>query len=94
VSGYLCIKCSCDLVGVASWRRQGLGRAGNVFAARIRSFEGYHQAIRPLQLYANGGYQLRIRSLEGTPNYGPRQQPIKAKAKKQSSAMLKRPMGL
>jgi hypothetical protein len=28
--------------------------------------------IRPLQLYADGGYQLRIRSLEGTPNYGPR----------------------
>jgi hypothetical protein len=27
--------------------------------------------IRPLQLYADGGYQLRIRSLEGTPNYGP-----------------------
>jgi hypothetical protein len=40
VSGHLCIKCSCDLVGrrddlvrVASWRRQGLGRAGNMFAA-------------------------------------------------------------
>jgi hypothetical protein len=29
--------------------------------------------IRPLQLYADGGYQLRFRSLEGTPNYGPRQ---------------------
>jgi hypothetical protein len=29
--------------------------------------------IRPLQVYADGGYQLRIRSLEGTPNYGPRQ---------------------
>jgi hypothetical protein len=28
--------------------------------------------IRPLQLYADGGYQLRIRRLEGTPNYGPR----------------------
>jgi hypothetical protein len=26
-----------------------------------------------LQLYADGGYQLRIRSLEGTPNYSPRQ---------------------
>jgi hypothetical protein len=25
-----------------------------------------------LQLCADGGYQLRIRSLEGTPNYGPR----------------------
>jgi hypothetical protein len=24
-----------------------------------------------LQLYADGGYQLRIRRLEGTPNYGP-----------------------
>jgi hypothetical protein len=40
VSGHLCIKCSCDLVGwcgdlvrVASWQRQGLGRAGNVFVA-------------------------------------------------------------
>jgi hypothetical protein len=40
VSGHLCIKCSCDLVGrcgdlvrVASWRRQGLGQAGNIFAA-------------------------------------------------------------
>jgi hypothetical protein len=40
VSGYLCIKCSCNLVGrrgdlvkVASWRRQGLERAGNMFAA-------------------------------------------------------------
>jgi hypothetical protein len=30
-------------------------------------------SIRPLQLYADRGYQLRIRSLEGTPNYGPRQ---------------------
>jgi hypothetical protein len=29
--------------------------------------------IRPLQLCADGGYQLRIRSLEGTLNYGPRQ---------------------
>jgi hypothetical protein len=28
-----------------------------------------------LQLYADGGYQLRIRSLEGTPNYGPRHVP-------------------
>jgi hypothetical protein len=28
--------------------------------------------IRPLQLYVDGVYQLRIRSLEGTPNYGPR----------------------
>jgi hypothetical protein len=102
VSGHLCIKCSCDLVGVASRRRQGLGRAGNVFAvgggprARRRSSGvgcpcprlGSGEArssplnglipdliapIRPLQLYANGGYQLRIRSLKGTPNYGPRQ---------------------
>jgi hypothetical protein len=32
--------------------------------------------IRPLQLCADGGYQLRIRGLEGTPNYGPRQQCI------------------
>jgi hypothetical protein len=29
--------------------------------------------MRPLQLCADGGYQLRIRSLEGTPTYGPRQ---------------------
>jgi hypothetical protein len=27
--------------------------------------------IRPLQLCADGGYQLRFRSLGGTPNYGP-----------------------
>jgi hypothetical protein len=27
-----------------------------------------------LQLCADGGYQLRFRSLEGTPNYGPRHQ--------------------
>jgi hypothetical protein len=102
VSGHLCIKCSCDLVGVASRRRQGLGRAGNVFAAgggprarrrssgvgcpcpRLGSGEAWSSPlnelipdliapIRPLQLYADGGYQLRIRSLEGTPNYGPRQ---------------------
>jgi hypothetical protein len=39
VSGHLYIKCSCDLVGVASWRRQGLGRAGNVFATRGASGE-------------------------------------------------------
>jgi hypothetical protein len=93
-----------DLVRVASWRRQGLGRAGNMFAAgggprarRRSSGVGYPcprgprlgsgearsspsnglipdliAPIRPLQLYADGGYQLRIRSLEGTPNYGPR----------------------
>jgi hypothetical protein len=29
-----------------------------------------------LQLYADGGYQLRIRRLEGTPNYGPRHHPL------------------
>jgi hypothetical protein len=41
VSGHLCIKCSCDLVGrrgdlvrVASWRRQGLGQAGSMFVTR------------------------------------------------------------
>jgi hypothetical protein len=40
VSGHLCIKCSYALVGrrgdlvrVASWRRQGLGQAGSMFAA-------------------------------------------------------------
>jgi hypothetical protein len=31
--------------------------------------------IRPLQLCADGGYQLRFRGLEGTPNYGPRHLP-------------------
>jgi hypothetical protein len=108
VSGYLCIKCSCDLVGrcgdlvrVASQRRQGLGRAGDMFAVgggprarrkssgvgcpcpRLGSGEAWSShsnglipnliaPIRPLQLYADRGYQLRIRSLEGTPNYGPR----------------------
>jgi hypothetical protein len=109
VSGYLCVKCSCnlvsrrgDLVKVASKRSQGLGRAGGVSVvkrgprARRKSLEvgcpwprlGSGEAwsshscglipdlivpIRPLQLYADGGYQLRIRRLEGTPNYGPRQ---------------------
>jgi hypothetical protein len=29
--------------------------------------------IRPLQLCADGGYQLRLGVLGGTPNYGPRQ---------------------
>jgi hypothetical protein len=29
--------------------------------------------IRPLQLCANGGLPAEIRSLRGTPNYGPRQ---------------------
>jgi hypothetical protein len=40
VSGHLCIKCSCDLVGwrgdlvrVASWRRQGLRRVVSMFVA-------------------------------------------------------------
>jgi hypothetical protein len=40
VSGRLCIKCPCDLVGwrgdlarVASWRRLGLGRDGSMFVA-------------------------------------------------------------
>jgi hypothetical protein len=109
VSGHICIKCPCDLVGrrgnlvrVASWRRQGLGRAGNMFIAgggpRVRRrssgvgcpcprlgsgvarsspsngpIPDLIAPIRPLQLYADGGYQLRIRRLEGTPNYGPRQ---------------------
>jgi hypothetical protein len=37
--------------------------------------------IRPLQLCADGVYQLRFRSLGGTPNYGPRHEyilPLKA----------------
>jgi hypothetical protein len=47
--------------------------------------------IRPLQLYADGGYQLRIRRLEGTPNYGPRQymQTFKIKNKKITVILLK-----
>jgi hypothetical protein len=108
VSGHLCIKCLCDLVGwrgdlarVASWRRLGLGRVGSLFIAgggprarrrssgvgcpcpRLGSGEarsspsngpipGLVAPIKPLQLCADGGYQLRIRSLDGTPNYGPR----------------------
>jgi hypothetical protein len=36
-----------------------------------------------LQLYADGGYQLRIRSLEGTPNYGCRQLVTHANNKQQ-----------
>jgi hypothetical protein len=96
VSGHLCIKCSCDLVGrrddrakVASWRRLGLGRAEGVFVAwgvprarcessgvgRPRPRLGSGEArscplsgpildliapIRPLQLCADGGYQLRL----------------------------------
>jgi hypothetical protein len=38
--------------------------------------------IRPLQLYADGGYQLRIRRLEGTPNYGPRHLSLKQNQQK------------
>jgi hypothetical protein len=93
-----------DLVRVASWRRQGLGRAGIMFVAgggprarwrssgvscpcpRLGSGEVWSSPsngpipdliapIRPLQLCADGGYQLRIMSNEGTPNYGPRHLP-------------------
>ena len=96
VSGHLCIKCLCDLVGwrgdlarVASWRRLGLGRAGSMFVAgggprarrrpsgvgcpcpRLGSGEARScplsgpsldliAPIRPLQLCADGGYQLRL----------------------------------
>jgi hypothetical protein len=107
VSGHLCIKCPCDLVG----RRGGVELLGEDWAlgepivcpllergprAR-RRFSGVGfpcprlgsggarscplngpildliAPIRPLQLCADGGYQLRFRGLEGTPNYGPRQ---------------------
>jgi hypothetical protein len=96
VSGHLCIKCSCDMVGwrgdlakVASWRRLGRGRAEGVSAAgggpwarrkssgvgcpcpRLGSGEARScplsgpildliAPIRPLQLCADGGYQLRL----------------------------------
>jgi hypothetical protein len=96
VSGHLCIKCFCDLVGrrgdlakVASWRILGLGRAEGVSAAgggprarrkssgvgcpclRLGSGEARScplsgpsidliAPIRPLQLCADGGYQLRL----------------------------------
>jgi hypothetical protein len=109
VSGHLCIKCPCNLVGrrgdvakVASRRRLGLGRADSVPVAgggprARRRFSGVDfpcprlasgearscplngpildliAPIRPLQLCADGGYQLRFWGLEGTPNYGPRQ---------------------
>jgi hypothetical protein len=100
VSGHLCIKCPCDLVGwrddlarVASWRRLSLRRAGSMFIAgggprarrrssgvscpcpRLSSGEAWSSPsngpipdlvapIRPLQLCADGDYQLRIRSLK------------------------------
>jgi hypothetical protein len=44
--------------------------------------------IRPLQLYADGGHQLRIRRLEGTPNYGPRQIRIKYNEQHEQLNML------
>jgi hypothetical protein len=44
--------------------------------------------IRPLQLYADGGYQLRIRRLEGTPNYGPRQKGSNKKEQRKPKAAL------
>jgi hypothetical protein len=64
----------------ARWRSSGVGCP----CPRLGSGEAWSSPsnglipdliapIRPLQLYADGGYQLRIRSLEGTPNYGPRQ---------------------
>jgi hypothetical protein len=46
--------------------------------------------IRPLQLYADGGYQLRIRRLEGISNYGPRQYPYQQGASSFSEAYLER----
>jgi hypothetical protein len=42
--------------------------------------------IRPVQLYADGGYQLRIRRLEGTPNYGPRH-PLRATAQGEAATV-------
>jgi hypothetical protein len=41
-----------------------------------------------LQLYADGGHQLRIRRLEGTPNYGPRQIRIKYNEQHEQLNML------
>ena len=52
MSGHLCIKCSCDLVGwrgdlvrVASWRRQGLGRAENTLIKAVETTETESKAI-------------------------------------------------
>jgi hypothetical protein len=43
-----------------------------------------------LQLCADGGYQLRFRGLEGTPNYGPRQEGIKFDSRKKKFFSSKR----
>jgi hypothetical protein len=50
--------------------RLGLGEAGSR-PSNGPTFD-LIAPIRPLQLCADGGYQLRFRNLEGTPNYGPR----------------------
>jgi hypothetical protein len=53
------------------WPRLGSGEARSSHSCGL--IPDLIVPIRPLQLYADGGYQLRIRRLEGTPNYGPRQ---------------------
>jgi hypothetical protein len=53
------------------WPRLGSGEAWSSHSCGL--IPDLIVPIRPLQLYADGGYQLRIRRLEGTPNYGPRQ---------------------
>jgi hypothetical protein len=55
------------------WPRLGSGEARSSHSCGL--IPDLIVPIRPLQLYADGGYQLRIRRLEGTPNYGPRQHP-------------------
>jgi hypothetical protein len=61
-----------DPPGLAALAR-GWARARRDRVPRMdRSFD-LIAPIWPLQLCADGGYQLRFRSLEGTPNYGPRQ---------------------
>jgi hypothetical protein len=57
------VDCTCPRLGSGeAWSRPSNGPILDLVAP-----------IRPLQLCADGGYQLRFRSLEGTPNYGPRQ---------------------
>jgi hypothetical protein len=73
-------------VGGGPWVRRkssGVGRpclrlgSGEVWSSRSNGLiPDLVAPIRHLQLYADGGYQLRIRSNEGTPNYGPRQEQI------------------
>jgi hypothetical protein len=62
------------LVALSPLRQQGdVSRILAALPAVLLQGSGASPPIRPLQLCADGGYQLRFRSLEGTPNYGPRQ---------------------